>query len=103
MSSYNKPNAAPVALTVNTASNAAIAVATPLAVRVGYRIYNSGANTIFVQELPRGAAVPTVAEVIAAPSFAIPAGLYIDSGARDLTDVYTGASATASGTFQELC
>jgi hypothetical protein len=103
MSSYNKPNAAPAALTINTASNAALAVATPLAVRVGYRIYNSGANTIYVQELPRGASVPTVAAVIAAPSFVVPAGLYAESGARDLTDVYTAASAAATGTFQELC
>ena len=103
MSSYNKPNAAPVALTVNTSSNAAIAVATPLAVRVGYRIYNTGSNTIYVQEVPRGASVPTVAAVIAAPSFAISGGQYVESGARDLTDVYTGALATATGTFQELC
>jgi hypothetical protein len=102
MNSYNKPNAAPAALTINTSSTAAIAVATPLAVRVGYRIYNSGSNTIYVQELPRGATAPLVSAVIAAPSFAIPAGLYVDSGARDLTDVYTGALATATGTFQEL-
>jgi hypothetical protein len=103
MSSYNKPNAAPVALTVNTASNAAIAVATPLAVRVGYRICNTGSATLYVQEVPRGAAVPTVAAVIAAPSFIIPAGITYDIGARDLTDVYTGATSTATAVFQELC
>ena len=103
MNSYNKPNAAPAAITVNTSSTAALAVSTPLAVRVGYRICNTGSATLYVQEVPRGATAPTVAAVIAAPSFIIPAGITYDIGARDLTDIYTGASSTATAVIQELC
>jgi hypothetical protein len=102
MNSYNKPNAAPAAVTINTSSTAAKAIATPLSIRVGYRLCNTGANTIYVQEVPVGTTAPTVASVIAAPSFVVPAGTYIEVGARDLTDIYTGASGTATGTIQEL-
>lgn len=102
MNSYSKPNAAPAAVTVNTSSTAAKAVATPLGIRCGYRFTNTGANPIYIQEVPIGATAPTVAVVIAAPSFIVGAGQYIESGARAETDVYTGSAAAATGVIQEL-
>jgi hypothetical protein len=102
MNSYNKPNAAPAAVTVNTSSTAAKAIATPLAIRVGYRLTNTGSNTIYIYEVPVGTSAPTVATVIASPSFVLAAGQYIEVGARDSTDIYTGAAATATATIQEL-
>lgn len=102
MNSYSKPNAAPAAVTVNTTSTAAKAVTTPLGIRCGYRITNVGTATIYIQEVPIGTTAPTVAAVIAAPSFVIGAGQYIESGARAETDIYTGAGSTASAVIQEL-
>ena len=102
MNSYNKPNAAPAAVTVNTASTAAKAIATPLAIRVGYRFCNTGSATIYIQEVPVGTAAPTVAAVVASPSFIIPAGITYDIGARDMTDIYTGALSAATAVIQEL-
>lgn len=102
MNSYNKPNAAPAAVTVNTSSTAAKAIATPLPVRLGYRLTNTGGNTIYVQEVPVETTAPLVSAVIAAPSFVLASGQYIEVGARDLTDIYTGALAAATATIQEL-
>jgi len=102
MNSYNKPNAAPAAVTVNTSSTAAKAISTPLPIRVGYRLTNFGASDIYVQEVPVGTTAPTVSAVIAAPSFVVAPGQFIEPGAGDDTDIYTGALTTASATVQEL-
>lgn len=102
MNSYNKPIAAPASVTINTSSNAALVFATPNANRVGYRFTNTGSATVYLMEVPVGTATPTVATVIATPSFIVPVGETISSGARDLTDVYSAAGAVASGVAQEL-
>lgn len=103
MSSYNKPNAAPAAVTAPSTSNAIKVFGTNLAQRVGYSICNPTTSLIYVQELPANASVPTAAAVVAAPSAIIPAGGTYVSGARDLTDVYVAVSAGTAGiTAQEL-
>jgi S1-C subfamily serine protease len=64
-------------------------------------MFNIGSASISIMEVPPGAAAPTVAQVLATPSYVIPAGQFAETGIRK-GDIYSAASSAATGTFQEL-
>lgn len=96
-------NASPTAVTAPSTSTAEKVFDTNTAGRQGYSICNPSGSVVYVQEVPAGAAAPTAAAVVAAPSAVIAAGGLYPAEAGSQVDVYVAvASGTASVTGQEL-
>jgi hypothetical protein len=103
MSSYNQPNTSPSTVTTTTGATAAPLLFTTRHLNaVGYGICNPSAVDVFVQERKAGdATVPTAAQVVASPSFIVPAKGDKTSGCR-IGLVYVAAASAVDVVVQEL-